>query len=449
MLNKILFSTIVMGASLTLQAQQSGNVLAASNALPVPNKYQLAWQQLETNGFIHYGANNPGNFNPSQFDARQIVRTMKEAGFKIVVLTAKHHGGFCLWPSKYTKYSVEYSKWKNGKGDVVREIADACKEYGVGLGIYLSPWDKQEATYGTPAYNDFYKNQLRELLTQYGPVAEVWFDGYKAKDAKPMTYDWEGYFKLVRELQPQAIMFSDIGPDVRWVGNEKGNAAETCWSTINIGTMLPGVADPAYLNTGDPNGAAWIPAETDVSIRPGWFYNPAHDTLIKSGKQLVDIYYQSVGRNSLLLLNVPPNHKGFISDDDRKSLLEFRSILDETFHTNLVQKRVIPKLTDQKLSSFITVKEKGSVVWGFTKSIEFDRVLLQENIEHGQHQVAGKLEYWNGNEWKLLAAFTTIGYKRLLRVHTITTNKIRFTVLEAKLPVELAELGFYKASTRE
>lgn len=447
MLNKFLFSIIFTGAALTLQAQNAADTMAAP--MPVPNKYQLAWQQLETNGFIHYGANNPGNFKPSGFDARQIVHTMKEAGFKIVVLTAKHHGGFCLWPSKYTKYSVEFSKWKDGKGDVVREVADACREFGVGFGVYLSPWDKKEETYGTPAYNDFYKNQLRELLTNYGPIAEVWFDGYKARDAKPMTYDWDGYFNLVRELQPQAIIFSDIGPDVRWVGNEKGNAAETCWSTINAGTMLPGVADPAYLNTGDPNGISWMPAETDVSIRPGWFYNPAHDTLIKSGKELVDIYYQSVGRNSLLLLNVPPNHKGFISDDDRKSLLEFRSILNETFHTNLANKNVRKELTDQQLATFITVNEKENITWNFKKPVQFDRVMLQENIAHGQRHAAGKLEYWNGEEWKPLAEFTTIGYKRLLRLNKVSTKKIRFTVVAAKLPVELAEIGFYKASSRE
>lgn len=440
MFNKIILSVIMAGASVTVSAQ---------NPLPLPTKNQLKWQQLETNGFIHYGANNPGNFKPSQFDARQIIRTMKEAGFKIAVLTAKHHGGFCLWPSKYTQYSVAYSAWKEGKGDIVREIADACKEYGIGLGIYLSPWDKKEPTYGTPAYNDFYKNQLRELLTQYGPVAEVWFDGYKARDAKPMTCDWDGYFKLVRELQPNAVIFSDIGPDVRWVGNEKGNASETCWSTINVGTMLPGVADPAYLNTGDPEGASFMPAETDVSIRPGWFYNPAHDTLIKSGKELVNIYYQSVGRNSLLLLNVPPNHKGFISDADRQSLLDFRSILDETFRTNLAQGQVRSKLTDKKLSTFVTIKENTSQEWTFQKNILFDRILLQENIAHGQRHIAGKLEYWDGQQWQLLAQFTTIGYKRLLRVNAVTTTKVRFTVLKAKLPVELTEIGFYKASARE
>lgn len=440
MFNKVILSAIMAGVSV---------IAAAQSTLPVPTKNQLKWQQLETNGFIHYGANNPGNFKPSQFDARQIIRTMKEAGFKIAVLTAKHHGGFCLWPSKYTQYSVAYSAWKDGKGDIVREIADACKEYGLGLGIYLSPWDKKEPTYGTPAYNDFYKNQLRELLTQYGPVAEVWFDGYKARDAKPMTYDWDGYFQLVRELQPKAVIFSDIGPDVRWVGNESGNASETCWSTINPGTMQPGVADPAYLNTGDPEGAHFMPAETDVSIRPGWFYNPAHDTLIKSGKQLVNLYYQSVGRNSLLLLNVPPNHKGFISDADRQSLLDFRSILDETFRTNLAKSRVAKKLTDQKLATYITIKENTPVEWTFQQPIGFDRILLQENVAHGQRQAAGKLEYWDGQQWQLLSEFTTIGYKRLLRVPPVTTTKVRFTVSKAKLPVELAEIGFYKASSRE
>lgn len=296
---------------------------AISQPLAVPSPRQLAWQQLETTAFLHFTVNtftdkewgegneDPKIFNPANFDARQIVKTLKDAGFKIAIITAKHHDGFCLWPSKYTSHSVKSSPWKNGKGDVVKDIAEACHEYGIKFGIYLSPWDRNQPLYGTNAYNTYYKNQLRELLTNYGEVSEVWFDGAKGKNAKDMQYDFPGFWKLVRRLQPKGVMFSDVGPDIRWVGNEAGNAGETCWSTITTDGMAPGNADPKYLNTGDPNGKLWIPAETDVSIRPGWFYHPSEDDKVKTGKQLVDLYYNSVGRNSLLLLNVPPTGKAF------------------------------------------------------------------------------------------------------------------------------------------
>lgn len=253
-----------------------------SQSLPKPTARQLAWQQLETTAFLHFtvntytdkewgdGTESPQIFNPTQFDARKIVKTLKETGFKIAIITAKHHDGFCLWPSRYTEHSVKNSPWKSGKGDVVKEIADACREYGIKFGFYLSPWDQHEPTYGTNKYNDFYKNQLKELLTNYGEVSEVWFDGAKGKNAKDMQYDFTSYWRLVRELQPKAVLFSDAGPDVRWVGNETGNAGQTCWSTIDTTGLAPGKADPKYLNTGDPNGPAWIPAETDVSIRFGF-----------------------------------------------------------------------------------------------------------------------------------------------------------------------------------
>jgi len=264
-----------------------------------------------------------------------------------------------------------------------------------------------------------------------------------------MDYDWQGYFNIVRELQPNAVIFSDIGPDVRWVGNERGNASETSWSTISVGTMLPGKAKPAYLNTGDALGETWMAAETDVSIRPGWFYNPAQDAQIKSGKDLMNIYYQSVGRNSVLLLNVPPNRYGVISDADRKSLMDFKSIREETFRTNLAKGVAPNQLTDKALATFVTIRQGASREFSFSKPIQFDRVMLQENIANGQRQVAGKLEYWDGRQWQLVSQLTTIGYKRLLKVKPVSTQKLRYTVTEAKMPVELAEIGFYKASPRE
>ncbi len=318
---------------------------------------------METTAFLHFtvntftgkewgdGTESEEIFNPSNFDADQIIGTLKSAGFKMAIITAKHHDGFCLWPSKFTEHSVKNSPWKNGNGDVVKEIADACKRHGIKFGFYLSPWDRHEASYGSPGYNTFYKNQLTELLTNYGPVYELWFDGAKGENAKGMQYDFDGYWSLVRKLQPTAVMFSDAGPDVRWVGNERGNAGETCWSTIDLEGLAPGKADPAYLNTGDKAGTSWVPAETDVSIRPGWFYHPEEDSLVKDGKALANLYYQSVGRNSLLLLNVPPNQSGLISAADSNNLMDFKKILDETFSKNLLQGSAGKSLADGDLKT--------------------------------------------------------------------------------------------------
>ncbi|GEO05126.1 hypothetical protein AAE02nite_27900 [Adhaeribacter aerolatus] len=436
--------------------------LGVAQSLPKPTPRQLAWQQLETTAFLHFtvntytdkewgdGTESPQIFNPVNFDANKLVGTLKETGFKMVIITAKHHDGFCLWPSKVTKHTVASSPWKNGKGDVVKEIADACKQQGVKFGFYLSPWDQHEPTYGTAKYNDFYKTQLRELLTNYGEVSEVWFDGAKGKNAKDMEYDFNGYWALVRQLQPNAVLFSDVGPDVRWVGNEAGNAGETCWSTINITGMAPGKADPKYLNTGDPNGKLWIPAETDVSIRPGWFYHAAEDSKVKTGKQLVNLYYQSVGRNSLLLLNIPPNREGLFADADVASLREFRAALNETFKTNLLATQKSNKsLTDTKLNTFVSLPQGQSIVFNLGKATSFDRAMFQENIADGQHNETALLEYWDGSKWQKINQFTTIGYKRLLRFPAVHTDKIRLTVLKAKGPVQLAEVGLFKASAKE
>lgn len=437
------------------------NVLTATltDAQPKPTPRQLAWQPLETTAFLHFtvntftdkewgdGTESPSIFNPTKLDARQWIKSLKDAGFKMAIITAKHHDGFCLWPSRLTEHSVKNSPYKDGKGDVVREVADACREFGLKFGVYLSPWDRHEPRYGTAAYNDFYKGQLRELLTNYGPISEVWFDGAKGENAKDMTYDFAGYWAMVRQLQPNAVMFSDAGPDVRWVGNESGNAGETCWSTINTVGLAPGVADPKYLNRGDATGKQWVPAETDVSIRPGWFYHAAEDTKVRSAQNLVDLYYQSVGRNSLLLLNVPPNREGLFSESDIASLKEFRSILDETFKVNLVAKQ--PKLIDKKLTTFTTLSANQPLTIELGGEKTFDRIAIQENIANGQRVASGRVEYWNGTDWKPLQPFTTVGYKRLLRFPAITSAKLRLFITNANGPVQLAEVGVYKASARE
>lgn len=436
-------------------------VAGFGQSMPRPTPRQLAWQQWETTAFLHFtvntfsdkewgdGTESPQSFNPTRLDARQWVKALKEAGFKTAILTAKHHDGFCLWPSAYTEHSVKNSPLRNGKADVVGDFAAACREFGVRFGFYLSPWDRHEPSYGTERYNDYYKNQLRELLTNYGDVAEVWFDGAKGENARDMQYDFAGFWGLVRQLQPNAVMFSDVGPDVRWVGNEAGNAGETCWSTINTEGMAPGKADASYLNTGDPNGTVWLPAETDVSIRPGWFYHPAEDDKVRSGKNLVDLYYQSVGRNSLLLLNVPPNREGLLSEPDLASLRAFRSILNETFRTNLAAGYAPAQLTDNTLHTALTIAENQPLLIDLKRPTPFDRAMLQENIADGQRLERGKIEYWDGKAWQILRPFTTVGYKRLLRFPAVTTTKVRVTVTKAKAPVKLAAFGLFKASDRE
>ncbi len=446
--------------SLMLAATAAMSMGQTGRALVKPTARQLNWQKLETTAFIHFtvntftdkewgeGTESPSIFNPTKLDARQWVKALKDGGFKIAIITAKHHDGFCLWPSKYTNHSVKSSPYKDGKGDVVKEVADACKEFGLKFGVYLSPWDRHEPSYGTASYNNYYKNQLRELLTNYGEIAEVWFDGAKGENAKDMEYDFKGFWQIVRELQPNAVMFSDAGPDVRWVGNEAGNAGETCWSTINAEGLAPGKADANYLNVGSENGKSWIPAETDVSIRPGWFWHEKENSKVRTPSNLVNLYYQSVGRNSLLLLNIPPNTEGLFEQKDVQNIKEFRNILNETFANNLVSAQS-KQLVDQKLETAIQVKTNKPLVINLSKSVTFDRISLQENIAEGQRVKSFKIEYWQDGSWKPLATSTTIGYKRLLRFPSVTSNKLRLTVLEALAPTLLGEFGVYKASSRE
>ena len=428
-----------------------------TNVVPTPQ--QLAWQQTELSAFLHFGVNtftdrewgegteSPKIFNPTKFDADKIVKTLKNVGFKRVIITAKHHDGFCLWQTAQTEHSIKNALYKNGKGDIVKELSETCKKFDVKFGVYLSPWDRHEPSYGTAAYNDYYKKQLRELLTNYGEISEVWFDGAKGENAKNMVYDFAGYWKLVRELQPNAVMFSDVGPDVRWVGNESGNAGNTNWSTINTTGMSPGVADEKYLNIGDAEGKLWIPAETDVSIRKGWFYHAAEDSTVKSGKQLLDLYFNSVGKNSLLLLNIPPNKNGELADADVKSLNDFHALLKKQFKENFVKTQCLasPVLTDKKLESYLEIKNDVPIEFDFKKPITFDVLLLQENIAHGQRLESGIFEFWNGTTWQLLKSFTTVGYKRLIKCNSVTTTKLRLTILKSKGIVQLSEIGVYKS----
>lgn len=471
----------------TISAADTERDIIRKAASVVPSKRQLRWQQLELTTFFHFGVNtftgkewgtgkeDPKIFNPSALDARQWVRVAKEAGIKQVILTAKHHDGFCLWPTKTTKHSVESSPWKNGKGDVVREVANACKEYGIGFGIYLSPWDMNAAIYGTDAYNDFFIQQLTELLTNYGRIDEVWFDGANGEgpNGKKQVYDFERWYKHIRKLQPSATI-AIMGPDVRWVGTETGYGRETEWSVVPANNL-----DQAAISSGsqtsivfkpqgdmrgsdlgsrnkirNAKGLIWYPAETDVSIRPGWFYHETENDKVKAPQKLLDIYFNSVGRNGVLLLNIPPDKRGLIHVSDIATLKQWKQLRDEIFKVNLARGAVIKStngvnanlLLDGNNATHFTTKgsDTATVIELNLKSpATFNVLLLQENIRKGQRVEKFILDFWNGSEWKLVTGGTTIGYKRLLRFDVVTTDKVRLRILSSRLNPCLAEIGLY------
>ncbi len=448
-------------------------ITQAANVRPSPQ--QLAWQRLEFIAFIHYtvnaftdkewgdGTEKPAIFNPSQLDVRQWVRTCKEAGMKMVILTAKHHDGFCLWPSKHTDHSVKSSPYKGGRGDIVGELATACREAGLKLGLYLSPWDRHEPTYGdSKSYNKFYRSQLREILSNYGQISEVWFDGAKGPDAKDMEYDWDGYYRIIRELQPNAVI-AICGPDVRWVGNESGYARETEWSVVNRSVTNAQRKNLGALESlGDGMNLAWHPAETDVSIRPGWFYHAKQDGQVKSVEQLLDIYFTSVGRNSVLLLNLPPDQRGLIHENDVRRLREFRKVRDAIFDENLALGAAAKasnvragnpaygadKITDGDADTYWTTDD-----WTAEASVEFDLggakrfnvAELAEHIASGQRVEEFVLEAWKEGQWKEFARGTTIGYKRLLRFDRVTASRVRLRILNSRVCPTLSDFGLYHA----
>lgn len=429
---------------------------------------------MEMNAFVHfttntftgkewgYGDESPTLFNPTDFNADQWVETFKTAGFRGVILTCKHHDGFCLWPSRYTEHSVKNSPWRNGTGDVVREVMRACKKYELKFGIYLSPWDRNHAGYGTPEYVDYYRNQLKELFTNYGPIFEMWFDGanggdgyYGGKREKRSIqgstyYDWPTTLNLVRELEPEILFFSDAGPGVRWVGNERGVAGETNWNTITPDTLYAGKAGiEKLLNEGSEDGTHWIPAEVDVSIRKGWFYHPEEDSLVKTPEQLLDIYLTSVGRGSTLLLNVPPDKRGLLHEKDIASLLGFRSLLDSVFKTNLAEAASVSansyrgndarfagsQVTDGNPETYWTTDDDittGQLEINFGSDQVVRYLLLQEYIQLGQRVKSFSVDVFHDGEWQPVSQATTIGYKRILRIDPVTASKIRINILASK-----------------
>ena len=463
----------------------------------VPSKKQIEYQSMEFTGFIHYNlftfprtikdpknskwrGNEPAaSFNPKGVDAEQWVQVAKEVGMKELILTVKHHEGFSIWPSAYSDYTVRESTYKNGKGDIVKEFTDACHKFGMKVGFYYSPFDAHRADYGKPEYNTFFKNQLRELLTNYGEISEIWFDGAAFWDGyygganerrvvNRMTYyPWEEINKLIYELQPEASIFNFFGPDCRWIGNEKGIADETCWSTINGDSLIIGDQSKFnYLGSGDPNGKNWIIGICDVPNRPSWSWLKEEDDKVATPQQLVDLYYHSIGRNAVLLLNVPPNIDGVFPEKDVSVLKEFRSIIDETFKVNIAENAKATasnfRAKAAKFSPANITDNIDSTYWAtdddqITASIEietdsrkeFDRILLQEPIRFGQRISEFDIEAYKDNTWQTIAKGTTIGYKRILRINPVQCSKIRINITGATNTPALSNLGLYKASPKE
>ncbi len=495
-----LFIAAALGGTLVAHAPARARLWASSGMAnqdqgapppvrPVPSAQQLAWHELEFYGFLHftvntftdkewgYGDEDPAVFNPSALDARQWARVARDAGMKGLIITAKHHDGFCLWPSRHTEHSVKGSPWRDGRGDVLAELSRACREYGLKLGVYLSPWDRNHAHYGRPEYLTYYRNQLRELLTQYGPVFEVWFDGANGGDGfyggaretrridNTTYYDWPNTWDFVRQLAPAAVMFSDAGPDVRWVGNEAGTAFETTWYGLDRSKVYPG--DPRYAKEfarGSLDSGDWVPPEVDVSIRPGWFYHPAEDAKVKSLEDLLEIYYNSVGRGANLLLNIPPDRRGLIPDVDAARLREFRRVLNETFRTDLARgARVTATDVRGRSSRFapgLLADGKAGTYWAAsdgvtTASVElelrepavFDRVVLQEAIALGQRVEAWHVEAEVDGGWKRIGEGTSIGYKRILRCDPVRARRVRVTIDKARACPTLSTVGLFKSQS--
>lgn len=449
--------------------------LISKAARIVPSERQLAWQALEFQAFVHFGMNtftdrewgqgteDPKLFDPTDFDAGQWVEAVKATGIRGLILTAKHHDGFCLWPSRFTEHTVKNSPWREGKGDVVGEVAAACRKAGLKFGVYLSPWDRHEPSYGdSPRYNEHFKNQLRELLTNYGEVSEVWFDGACAEgpNGKRQVYDWEGYYALIRELQPGAVI-SIIGPDARWIGNEAGVARESEWSVIPVARFenLPDEKNPGGIAGLDAQAAdlgsferiaavaktggrlIWYPGQVDVSIRPGWFYHAAEDDKVKTLDHLLDIYYTSVGGNAQLLLNIPPDKRGRIHENDAQRLKELGDRLRATFAGNLAAKAKMSVTYDFTLGN--GVDERGRAAgytrrgvdvfeWDLGGPKHFNVAMMKENLRSGQWIEAFAFDVWDGEDWVETARGTTIGWKKLLRFPAVESSKVRVRLMRSR-----------------
>ncbi len=451
----------------------------------LPSEAQIAWHEREFYGFIHfttntftdkewgYGDESPDTFDPSALDTDQWVSVAKASGMTGLILTAKHHDGFCLWPTAHTAHSVRSSAWRGGMGDVVGDFVRSCRAGGLDVGVYLSPWDRNHGEYGTRAYVDFYRAQLAELVERYGPFFEIWHDGANGGDGyyggkresrtidKTAYYDWPRTWAMIADIAPGAIVFSDVGPGCRWVGNERGFSAETSWQTISPGERMPGMEFQG-LDTGDPNGTHWIGVEADVSIRPGWFYHASEDDKVKTPEQLLEIWYGSVGRGANLLLNIPPDRRGIIHENDVASLREFRRVLEATFARDLTSGALFSSphvragdaaayepanLGDDDSETYWATPDgitAAEVVVTLPERRTIDVVKLREHIRLGQRIESFGVDWWDGEEWVELAKGTTIGPRRIIRTERVTTDRLRLRIEECRGDaVVVADFGAY------
>ena len=442
---------------------------------------------METYAFLHFTVNtftdrewgsgdeDPSVFHPTAFDADAIVSVLKAGGMKGVILTCKHHDGFCLWPTRTTEHCIRNSAWHRGMGDVVKEISEAARREGLKFGVYVSPWDRNHPEYGRPEYANVYRAQLRELLTEYGPLFEVWHDGANGGDGyyggarekrlidRRTYYDWPHTWELVRTLQPDAVIFSDAGPDLRWVGNEDGIAPETCWATFRPeaeegGSGFPGDVQTRYSGEGSRRGGVWMPAECDVSIRPGWFWHEKENAAVKTPRQLMGLYLQSVGHGAALLLNLPPDRRGLIHERDAASLAAFGRNLRSTFDTNLIARASVrasdsragypPRyLLDGRRDTYWAtqgqVKEAG-LTFEMARPVRFDLIQLREEIRLGQRIEAFSVDAWIGGEWSEIARGTSVGSCRIIRTNSVMeTSRVRLRIARSAACIALREFGLY------
>lgn len=451
------WNTVLLAPVLLMVGIMAGaaDVAPPAPLLPVPTPEQLAWQKLEFGMFCHFsintfynqewgdGSEDPARFNPTQFDAGEWVKVAKECGIGYLVITAKHHDGFNTYPTAYSDHSVKASPWQDGKGDVVKGVADACHELGIMFGFYLSPWDRHDPSYADSAkYDEHFRNQLRELLTNYGKVGEVWFDG---AGGKGHVYDWDSYYKVIRKLQPHALI-AICGPDIRWVGNESGLAPDTHWSVQER-----------------DGKKVWYPAECDVPIRKGqWFFHTDGEKNLKSLRQLLNIYYRSVGHGAVLLLNVSPDRRGLLPDADVARLREMWHVISETFKTNLAENKPATasnmrgnsdafgpsKALDGNADTYWATDDgqtTGSVEVDLGAPVTFDRSMVQENIALGQRVEAFAIDAWDGHDWKEITNGTTIGYKRINQFDPVTASKVRLRIDKALACPTISHFGVYKA----
>ena len=477
---------LIFGAGLLLLSA-CNSVKAPEAILPIPEAKQVEWQKMETYAFVHFGLNtfndrewgygdsDPKTFNPTRLDCEQWVQTFVKSGMKGVILTAKHHDGFCLWPTQLTEYCIRNTPYKDGKGDIVRELSDACKKYGIKFAVYLSPWDRHQANYGSPEYVEYFYKQLNELLTNYGDVFEIWFDGANggdgwyggAKDARTIDrktyYDYPRAYKMIDELQPQAVIFSDGGPGCRWVGNENGFAGATNWSFLRGGEVYPGYPKYRELQYGHADGNQWVAAECDVSIRPGWFYHPEEDDKVKTVDQLTDLYYRSVGHNATLLLNFPVDRNGLIHPTDSLNAVSFHQRVQKELADNLLSSAKVSAsderggqfkvraVTDGKYDTYWATNDgvtTADLTFTFSQPTKMNRVMIQEYIPLGQRVKSFVVEYKKGDQWlsvKCNEETTTVGYKRLLRFEMIETEELRIRFMDARACLCINEVGAYYA----